>query len=364
MVHLDGEFSPEIIRMLLGRSGGHPLNVIVPHSGSTPKSIRYSHALDASAHTPRIQKFLFNLGAGGNDAKHIARIFSKPAPSLTHLELATHFVQNGTTLFPDLFGLEFPNLRVLEVTGIEDWPEIVGANLTHININASLDPWLLKDYILYSPNLKALTVQGVLAFGKPDLNRWQRIALPPGVCLTIRRSPLCSHILSLFTIPHDGHIKVNPTTISVPDMPLLFYALPIDSSPLQNLRALTRLHMKARCIGDYVTLELKCFKLDRLAFEVNVRYSFQSQALVQQKASPAMWFLSGLNRLALKGVEEWRMDGFVGRLEPQATELFAFLTKMPALTRLITTDSNEGTLRSAIGSLGYPLGAVVVRVEE
>ena len=38
------------------------------------------------------------------------------------------------------------------------------------------------------------------------------------------------------------------------------------------------------------------------------------------------------------------MDGFVGCLEPQVVELFAFLTEMPALTRLTTTDSNEETL--------------------
>ena len=206
----------------------------------------------------------------------------------------------------------------------------------------------------YSSNLKALTIQGVLDFD--NLNFRQRIILPPGVCLTIRGSHLCSHILSLFTVPHDGHIRVSPETISVPIMPFLSYALPIEISPLQNLRALTRFHMKARWIGRYVTLELKYFRLDRPALEVDVRYPFQSEGL--------MWCLRGPNRLMLKEVEEWRMDGFVGSLEPRAPELSAFLTEMPALTRLITTDDNEEILRSAIDSLGYPLGAVVVRVEE
>lgn len=44
-------------------------------------------------------------------------------------------------------------------------------------------------------------------------------------------------------------------------------------------------------------------------------------------------------------------------------ELSTFLTKMPVLTRLITTDDNEEILCSAIDSLGYPLGAIVVRVK-
>jgi len=318
VAHLDGELSPETIRTLLGRSKGYPLDVIVPYPGYTPKSIRYSHALDASAHTLRIQKFTFNLDAGKNDLWYIAGIFFRSAHSLTHLELAARLGPGDKTApFPGLFGLRFPNLKVLEVTGIEAWPETVGANLTHITINASLNPQLLKVCILCSPYLKALTIQGVLDFEHPNFSAWQRIPLPHGVCLTIRGSPSCSYILSLFTIPHDGHIRVSPTTISVPDMPLLFYALPIETSPLQNLCALTRLHMKARCTGTcVVTLELKCFRLDRPAFEVDVRYTFRGVELLRQKASPAMWFLRGLNRLALKGVEEWRMDGFVGRLEP------------------------------------------------
>ena len=73
-----------------------------------------------------------------------------------------------------------------------------------------------------------------------------------------------------------------------------------------------------------------------------------------------MWFLSGLTRLAFKGVEEWRMDGFVGCLEPQVAELFAFLTEMPALTRPTTTNSS----RSAMDGVGYALEAVVVKVKE
>ena len=108
--------------------------------------------------------------------------------------------------------------------------------------------WVCGNAYTYSSNLKALTIQGVLDFD--NLNFRQRIILPPGVCLTIRGSHLCSHILSLFTVPHDGH------------------------------------------------------------------------------------------------------------------ELSALLAKMSALTRLITTDDNEEILRSAIDSLGYPLGAVVGRLEE
>ena len=348
--------------MLLKKSGGHPLDLIIPHSASTPRPIRYSHALDASAHTSRIRRFLFDLGRGGKDVKHIVRIFSKPAPNLTHLQLNAHLIlYPGVKPFPDLFGLEFPNLGVLEVVEIEAWPKIVGANLTHITIRVSLNPWTLKDCIQHSPNLKALKIQDILNFDSPNFGGWERIALAPGVCLTIRRTHIFFHILALFKLPHDGHIRISPHPIQTPKMSLLSHVLPADTSHLQNLRMLTRLHMKTR-IDVWVALELKCCRLDQPALEVDVEYSFENQTVVQQKASPVMWFLSNLNRVTLRGVEELRMDGFVGRLEPQAAELRAFLTRMPALTRVITTNSNEETLRSALDSLGYR--AVVVRVEE
>ena len=96
--------------------------------------------MDASTHTSRFRKFLFNLGAGGSSMKHILKIFSKPASNLTHLELVAHLANDATTSFPDLFGLEFPQLRVLEIMGIDAWPEVVGANPTHVTINASLNP--------------------------------------------------------------------------------------------------------------------------------------------------------------------------------------------------------------------------------
>ena len=327
------------------------MDVIVPldYPESGSKFNRYSHALDASAHASRIQKFTFYPDQGINDMKHIVRIFSKPAPNLTHLDLAV--LLDKAVSFPNLFGLEFPKLRVLEVTRVQGWPEVVGANLTHIIINASLNPWLLKDCILYSSNLKVLELQGIWDFNKPDLSTWQRINLPPGTHLSIQHTHMCPQLLALFALPRDGHIKARPSMISAPKEPLLFYVLPTEVSHLQNLRTLTRLHMKAR-FDIRVALELRCFRLNRPAFEVDIGYSFESRTMVQHKASPVMWFLRNLHRIVLRGVEELRMDGFVGRLEPQEVELLAFLRRMPLLTRVITTDSNEGTLRSVLDSLG------------
>ena len=363
VIRLGGEISSEGIRALLERSRGHPLHVIVLRSGfSTPKSIRYSHALDASAHTHRIQKLLLYLDLVEDDVKRIVRIFSKPAQNLAHLELAGYSPHDMTTPFPDLFGLEFPKLRVLEVAGIGAWPKVVGTNLTHITFNTSLNPWVLQDCIPYSPNLKVLEIRGVSNLTMPNFSRWQRIALPPGVCLTIGRTPLCSHILMLFILPHDAHIRACPSIIAMPDRPLLSYILPFETSNLHNLGALTRLHAKARIdLYAYVALELECFSLDRPAFEVNVEHSFDLKTMDEEEASPVLWFLGNLKQIALEGLEELRLDGFVGRLAPQEAELLAFLKRLPALKRLITTNSNEKRLRSALDILGYP--AVVVRVE-
>jgi len=72
-----------------------------------------------------------------------------------------------------------------------------------------------------------------------------------------------------------------------------------------------------------------------------------------------MQFLGDLHPIVLGGVEELRMEGFVGPLEPQAIDLLKFLEGMPALTRLITADGNEKTFRSALDDLGYR--AAVVR---
>lgn len=97
--------------------------------------------------------------------------------------------------------------------------------------------------------------------------------LPPGVCLTIRRSPVCSQTLAQFALPRDGHVIVNPYVIHVPHMPLLFYVLPADTSHLQNLRTVTRFHMKTH-IDDCAKLELKCFRSDRPAFEADIEYTY------------------------------------------------------------------------------------------
>jgi len=292
--------------------------------------------------------------------KHLVRIFSKPAPNLTHLELATFLPYDGPMPFPHLFELEFPKLRVLKVSGIEYWPEIVGANLTRITIAVHFNPQLFKRCIPYSPNLKVLKFQGIWNFPKPDLRTWQRITLPPGVCLVIKHSQVCPHILELFSLPRDGHIKIRPSMHCVAGRPPLSYILPAEVSHLQNLDTLTRLHMKAHFDAGFA-LELRCFRLDRPAFEVNVGHPFWSRTVGQQMASRVMWFLTDLHRDVLGGVEELWMEGFVGSLELHVAELQSLLERMPVLTKLITADGNEETLRTSLDSLGSR--AVVLRAD-
>ena len=140
------------------------------------------------------------------------------------------------------FGLEFTKLRTLKVSMIEAWPEIVGRNLTRITIRSRLNPMSLKRCISYSPNLKVLGIHEIRTFGDPDTSTWQRIALPPGARLKIKHSnKMIPQILAVFSLPGDGHIKVEHRIVSVPRMPLpriplLSYILPVDLSHLQFKR--------------------------------------------------------------------------------------------------------------------------------
>jgi hypothetical protein len=338
------------------------LDVIIPPEcyGSAPKFYRYSHVLDASAHMPRIRKLQLHRNDGRNDVKHIVKIFSESAPNLTHLELAASLPYEEPISFPSLFGLEVPKLRVLKVRGVEGWPEIVGANLTRITINYFLIPRVLKRCIPYSPNLKILKFQSIWDLDDLDFTAWQRIALPPGIHLVVQDSRMCPRIIALFALPRDGHLRVRPSVYSISNKPSLSYVLPTEISHLHNLRTLTRLHIKAH-IDVGVALELKCFMLDQPAFDVNVKYTLESRTMMGQRASSVMWFLGNLHQVVLRRVEELRMEGFIGSLEPQGTEFLTFLKGMPALTKLITTDGNEETLRSALDSLGCRV--VVVRAE-
>ena len=138
----------------------------------TPRFNRDSHALEASANTSRIRKFVLYKSYKGDDMGHLVRIFPNPAPNLTHLELC-EFREFGTIPFPNIFGLEFPKLRKLEIANVDAWPKVVGANLTHITINCSLDPLMLTQCIPYSPNLKVLKVRSVWNFIRPNPSTWK-----------------------------------------------------------------------------------------------------------------------------------------------------------------------------------------------
>ena len=324
----------------------------------TSKFNRTSQVLVASAHASRIRKFILE-DCGAYDTNHLARIFSKPAPNLTHLELWTPRL-GEITPFPNLFGLELPKLRKLELGGVGAWPKIVGANLAWIRIDESLDPHILSRCIPYSPNLKVLKLMDIWDISELDVSTWQRIALPPGVRLTIKYSPMCPLVLALFSLPQDCHLKVGHSVYITPGTSLLSRVLPDDIAPFQNLRTLTRLHITAR-FNLEIGLELKCFRSNWPALDVNIRFFPDMPTVAEENGTPAMRLLGNLRRIVLKGMEELRMEGFVGRLKPQAVELFAFLKRMPALTRLITTDDNEEVLRYVLDIIGRR--AVVVKVE-
>jgi hypothetical protein len=345
--------------MLLRRSGGHPLGVIIPGTIRQPTSkfIRNSQALEVSAHASRIQKFIFE-DYGGYDTNRIVGVFSRPAPNLTHLGLRTSG-PGGITPFPNLFGLDFPKLKTLELEWVEAWPKIVGANLTRITINGTLDPHSLSHCISHSPNLKVLKLVGIWDFSDPDPSIWQRIALSPGVRLTIS-SPICPRILALFSLPQDCHLKIVHFWHISRGMALLSYFLPDDVAPFRNLRTLTRLYITAR-FGTDIGLTLKCCRLDRPALEVKVELPLEIPTMLWWGSMSTMQFLGNLHPIVLGEVEELRMEGFVGPLEPRPTELLMFMKRMPVLTKLITMDGNEEVFRSALDNLGRR--AVVVRAE-
>jgi len=179
----------------------------------------------------------------------------------------------------------------------------------------------------------------------------------PSVRLTIKYSSICPRIFGLFSLPQDCRLKLGHLAYIGHSIPSLPYVLPDDISSFQNLCTLTRLHFTAR-FDIEIRVKVKCYGFDRLAFEVNVGFSPEIPAPVEQNNTPMMWFLFNLRQIVLRGVEELRMEGFVGRLEPQTAGLFTFLKRMSALTRLITADDNEEVPRSALDSLGCRAASV------
>lgn len=75
----------------------------------------------------------------------------------------------------------------------------------------------------------------------------------------------------------------------------------------------------------------------------------------------SMGLLGSLDGIALGEVEELRMEGFIGFLEPKGAGSLTFLARMPALTSVITTDNSEEKLHSALDHLSRR--ATVVRVD-
>ena len=287
----------------------------------------------------------------------LLRIFSQPAPNLTHLDLWTPRPV-GAVPFPQFFRLEFPKLRKLEIKGVGAWPNIVGANLTQITMKDTFDPHTLNRCIPYSPNLKVLKLLRIWEIGGTEFSAGQRIALPSGVRLTIKDSPKCPRILELFSLPQDCPLKIrHPTKLTANDTPPLSCVLPDDLPPFQNLCTLMRLHITAR-FGNKPGLKLKWCGLDRPTLEINVEF-FKNPRIWERDGNKAMGFSGDLRPIVLGGVEELRMEGFVGPLEPQAIELLEFLKGMPALKRLITADDNEEVFRSVLNDLGCR--AAVVR---
>ena len=155
------------------------------HAGAS-RFNRYSNALDASANASRIRELSIYDNAGGNDMRRLIEIFSRPFPNLTRLRLVLYRLHHHISL-PDSFGSNFPKLRKLEVRGVVAWPEVVGANLTHIIIHNSFDSAQLKRCVPYSPRLEALKIRVIEDPDQLGLDGTsERIALPSGIRLAIK----------------------------------------------------------------------------------------------------------------------------------------------------------------------------------
>ena len=138
---------------------------------------------------------------------------------------------------------------------------------------------------------------------------------------------------------------------SPPDRPLLSYSLPNEIDDLQNLRALTRLHLKS----DYkagMILMLRCFRSDRLAFDVKVKAEYSPGVGVELKKSSShqMQFLGTLHQIELGEVKELVLEGFNEDLELWKDHFLALLKRMPVLARVITGDKNGEGIRSVLDS--------------
>ena len=355
---IDSDLPPKVIQALLQRSGSHPLNLTVPvRHAEASRLNRRSNALEASAHMSRIRKLTIYEDSGETDLIHLLKIFSKPAPNLTHLLLFVYGEYSPISV-PDWFGSGFPNLRKLEVRGVIAWQEAIGTNLTHIVIKSSLDPPQLIRCLQYSPSLKVLEILGVDRLNKSP----RRVTLPSGAHLTIKDSDPCSNIVGIFSLPSDGYLQIDAPSLRGWDraFTFLYWALPPTLDHLQNLDGVTRLHVKTRfdTPGTLAALEVKCFKRDLTVLDVNIELSISANSR-DESDSPAMFFLDNFDGMKLSEVEELRMEGFFGPLEPYAEELVGLLAGMPGLV-WVFTDHNQEKLCSALDLLGRRATVVMV----
>ena len=129
------------IRMLLQRSGGHRSSFgrdhPIPEIDIQVQSIHPSEG----CFSPCVQDQKARFLSGHRRRRHKARrqdpLDARPKPHPPRIRPILS--GRGSRTVPS-FGLEFPKLRALKVAGVESRPEIVGANLTHITADGSLNP--------------------------------------------------------------------------------------------------------------------------------------------------------------------------------------------------------------------------------
>lgn len=119
------------------------------------------------AHLRRIRDLFISDHDGGPESKNaIIRILGLSSPSLETLSIHTSNPRTSTPILAFLFGLHYPHLCELSVTGYYPFPSLPGGmpRLTHLHLNGNRSPHgLLQMGVLESvcPELTHLRISGL-----------------------------------------------------------------------------------------------------------------------------------------------------------------------------------------------------------
>lgn len=367
---MSASVSQSWISTVVGRSGSHPLHVVIPPLNVPevyPKSVRHRHIDLAAELLPRISQLVIVAG-GGDDTYRIYRAFGgRPADQLQWF----HFVSLPSA--DELFVLHAPRLRSLHLSGAESWPDSLAENLTHIHLDFVLNPRALERDLKNSPRLEQIKINGVYQVPERFWNRF-KISLIPGVRLIIMNSD--SSVASLFALGSTNYLSItrNTAVANLSITSFLKLTLPQDISCFRNLDDLTKVHLKLIDSGERpqirkprtVTVILRCSTADRETLHINLEYILSNLRTldvmgmeITPERPPAMRALNYLRPLDLRRVVELRMEGFVGEWGLQSFELYHFLQHLPVLRRIVTGDDNKEIFWFALSAMGGGTSVIV-----